>query len=46
MTNISKSSVANYIRIYTDLGASIEEVLAFTDADLEDLFFIKKSKSL
>lgn len=46
MTNISKSSVANYIKMYTDLGASLEEVLAFTDADLENLFFVKKSKSL
>jgi transposase len=46
MTNISKSSVANYIKIYTDLGASLEEVLAFTDTDLADLFFIKKSKAL
>ncbi|MDD2791506.1 MAG: IS21 family transposase [Sulfurimonas sp.] len=45
MSGISKSSVANYIKIYTDLAVPLEEVLALSDADLEDLFFIKKSKT-
>jgi len=45
MTSISKSSVANYIKIYTDLEVPLDEVLSLNDSDLEDLFFIKKSRS-
>lgn len=34
ITKISKSSVANYLKIYTELATSLEEVLALNDNDL------------
>jgi transposase len=41
MTKVSKSSVANYIKIYTELDANLDEVLALDDKTLEELFFTK-----
>ena len=42
MTKVSKSSVANYIKIYIELEANLDEVLALDDKTLESLFFVKK----
>jgi transposase len=46
MTNISKSSVANYLKSYEELRSDLDEVLALSDTELEELFFVKKSKTL
>lgn len=45
ITKVSKSSVANYIKIYTELEASLDEVLALDDETLESLFFVKKRET-
>jgi len=45
ITKVSKSSVANYIKIYTELDSNLEEVLAFDDEILEALFFAKNRDS-
>ena len=41
ITQVSKSSVANYLKIYKELDASLDEVLALDDKTLEELFFPK-----
>ena len=45
ITKVSKSSVASYIKIYTELQTPLDEVMALSDQDLEDLFFTKKRQS-
>ena len=39
IAKVSKSSVANYIKIYTELETNLDEVLALDDKTLETLFF-------
>ena len=41
ITQVSKSSVANYLKIYKELDCTLDEVLALNDKTLEDLFFPK-----
>ena len=41
ITKVSRSSVSNYIKIYTELGSNLNEVLALDDETLETLFFVK-----
>lgn len=43
MIGVSKSSVANYIKIYKMLESELTEVLSLSHKDLEDLFHPKKS---
>ena len=38
VTGVSRNSVANYIKSFTELGASIEETLRLSDTDLKQLF--------
>jgi len=45
MTGVSRNSVANYIKSYTELGATLDEVLLLSDSDLEHLFLKKSSAS-
>ena len=45
ITKVSKSSVANYIKIYTELQTPLDELLALNNQDLEELFFTKKRQS-
>jgi len=42
MTGVSRASVANYIKSYIELGATLDEVLVLSDSDLEQLFLKKK----
>ena len=42
LTGISRNSVRNYIKSYEELDATLEEVLALSIQDLEDLFYPKK----
>ena len=39
ITQVSKSSVANYLKTYKELDVSLDEVLALNDKTLEELFF-------
>ena len=41
ITQVSKSSVANYLKIYKELDCTLDEVLALNDKTLEELFFPK-----
>ena len=43
MTGVSRNSVANYIKSYIELSASLEDVLALSDTVLEQLFHPNKS---
>jgi hypothetical protein len=43
MTGVSRNSVANYMKSYIELSASLEDVLALSDTDLEQLFHPNKS---
>ena len=38
MTGVSRVSVANYIKSYDELGATLDEVLLLSNSDLEHLF--------
>jgi len=42
ITGVSRNSVANYMKIYLELDTSIDEILALSDKDLEDLFHPQK----
>lgn len=42
MTGVSRASVANYIKSYAELGATLDEILVLSDSDLEQLFLKKK----
>ncbi len=42
MTGVSRNSVANYIKSYTELGSTLDEVLALSDDDLAQLFVKNK----
>ena len=42
MTGVSRNSVANYIKSYTEIGSTLEEVLTLSDADLTQLFISNK----
>ena len=42
MTGVSRNSVANYVKSFTELGSSLEEVLKLSDKDLEQLFSSNK----
>ena len=46
ITGVSRNSVANYMKIYLELDSSIDEILALSDIDLEDLFHPKKFQKL
>lgn len=37
MTGVSRSSVANYVKSFTNLQATLEEVLSLSDTDLMEL---------
>jgi transposase len=45
LTGVSRNSVANYIKSYIELSASLEDVLALSDIDLEQLFHPNKPTS-
>lgn len=45
ITGVSRNSVANYIKSYMELEASLEEVLGLNDKDLEQLFHPSKPRS-
>ena len=45
ITKVSKSSVANYIKIYIELEANLDEVLALDDKTLASLFFNKNRET-
>ena len=42
MTGVSRNSVANYMKNYIELGSTLDEVLALSDADLTQLFVKSK----
>jgi len=44
MTGVSRNSVANYAKSYIALGATLEEVLALNDDELDGLFHQKQTK--
>lgn len=45
VTGVSRNSVANYLKSFTELGASVEEVLRLSDVDLKQLFHPHKLSS-
>ena len=44
MTGVSRNSVANYIKSYIELDSTLDEVLAMSNSDLEELFGKNKLK--
>ena len=44
MTGVSRNSVANYIKNYITLGATLDEILALSDKELSELFASTKPK--
>lgn len=43
ITGISRNSVANYIKSYVELNATLEDILELTDTNLEQLFHPNKA---
>ncbi len=46
ISGISRNSVANYMKLFENLGASISEVLDLNNDDLENLFHPNKKQSI
>ena len=44
MTGVSRNSVANYTKSYIELNSTLDEVLALSNSDLEELFSKNKLK--
>jgi len=45
LTGVSRNSVANYVKCFTELSSTLDDVLSLSDTDLEELFHPKKASS-